>query len=268
MNKNIFDTGEYINQNGKRFPILFEVIIEQDEIIIYIPIPDGYSKTSLTDMYDIFGMASISYTENFGIYLGELYIYPQLYSKLATDYEKRAFRGIGKRMLCFALEYMLFNILKYKYSDIIDKYIYLFAQGGQTCENINEINKIYTFRELEEYFSKYTTDRRIKTLIESKNKIALQDIMCYINQNKKLAKYYNKFGFRLVHYDDRNKQNQRLLTVIDKNMDQHMYIMLDYKSAKITPTISFQMKAKIIDVLHNCKNNSANNYTRKTKTGS
>jgi len=125
---------------------------------------------------------------------------------------------------------------------------------------------MYTFRELEEYFSKYKEkDRRIKTLIESKNKIALQDIMCYINQNKKLAKYYNRFGFRIVHEEDINKQNQTLLTVTDRNV----FIMLDYKSSRATPTISYQMKAKIIDVLQNCKNNSCEkNYGRKTKTAS
>ena len=129
---------------------------------------------------------------------------------------------------------------------------------------------MYTFRELEEYFSKYKEkDRRIKTLIESKNKIALQDIMCYINQNKKLAKYYNRFGFRIVHEEDINKQNQTLLTVTDRNLDKHVFIMLDYKSSRATPTISYKMKAKIIDVLQNCKNNSCEkNYGRKTKTAS
>jgi len=65
INKNIFDRERYIIQNDKKFPILFEVIIEEDEIIIYIPVPDKYNKTSLTNMYDIFGMASISYANNY-----------------------------------------------------------------------------------------------------------------------------------------------------------------------------------------------------------
>ena len=62
-----YETGKFIVQNDRRFPLRFKVSVKEGVLEVQIPVPDGYKSTELTNKSKVFGRVTIT--------LNELYIY-------------------------------------------------------------------------------------------------------------------------------------------------------------------------------------------------
>lgn len=255
INNFTYDTGRYIIQDNKKFPILLNISFKKNVLDIQIPYPKDYKKTNLMKKVSILGRIIISVFEDQQdyLYLNLFYLYTQVYSKYATIYEKEAFKGIGKLILCFALQYIMdeLNI------DIINKNIKLSAEGGIVCNN--EIATYpYSIEKIKNYLKKYySSDPDIMYYVDRKkddpssmlynNDVILRNLYCIIENERKLVKYYAKYGFKIISYDD---DDMILLDATTENINSNMHLIIHYKQSDA----SVKMQAKVKDVINSCGN--------------
>ena len=246
INESTFNTGKFINQNGRKFPILFNIDYREGVLDIDIPVPKEYKKTLLTKKINQFGRIIISVNETDRLYLNLFYLYPQVYSKIATPYEKEAFKGIGKLILCFAI-----NELKF---DISDKIIGLSAEGGGLMTE-NEIGTYpYGIDKVTKYLEKYyKDDPDIMYYIDKDSPVMNRSKILYrafamIEAQRNLIKYYGKYGFKIVTYDENDKKTVLELTAENINKNIHLGIRGETKGYVAT-----KMEAPVKDILAFCK---------------
>lgn len=231
-----YSTGKFIIQGTTKFPIIFKVIHEKDVLDIKIPVPTGYSKTELTNKINLFGRLTISTNE---LYIQLLYIYSQVLARYATRYEKEAFRGIGKMLLCFGISYMK-DELKL---DIDDKSFKLSAQGGIMCENMIGIYPYPAEKIINYYERYYIDDFDIMFYVDSNNLKVLRKGFCMLENEKKLIKYYGSLGFKIYNH------KKGLLEITEENVNENIDLRLynlDYMS------VAIRMEAKVSDILREC----------------
>lgn len=229
IGENIYDTGKFITQDGIKFPIIFDVEhIENKSLDIQINVPKKYKTTPLTKYIRVFGRLIISLDES---YINIFYIYPQLYSKLATRYEREAFRGIGKLMLCFGANYIKTDTVS------------LSAEGGVTCDNEIAIRP-YSFEKIRAHFDKYyKDDPDVMYYIERRDIPTLRKAFCRLEKQKSLVKYYGKYGFKITTYEEDGKKI--LLDTTDENIYTHTKMGIRFVATK--------MEAKLSDILEYCR---------------
>lgn len=231
-----YNTGKFITQNGRKFPIIFKVSYSGEILEVTIPVPAGYSKTELTSKINLFGRLIITPKK---LYIQLLYIYSQVLARYSTRYEKEALRGMGKMLLCFAINYIK-DELKL---DIGDKSFKLSAQGGMMCDNQIGIYP-YPMEKMLKYYEKYYLDDfNIMFCVDSKNIKALRKGFCMLENERKLIKYYGALGFKIYH------PRKGLLELTEENVNENMEINL-YNIDNIT--VSTRMEAKVTDILEKC----------------
>lgn len=226
-----FDTGKFITQDGIKFPIIFDVELDEkaNTLDIEINVPKKYKETLLLKNIPLFGTLVINLKDS---YVKVFYIFPQVYAKLATRYEKEAFRGIGKMMLCFAMNYIKTDTLS------------LSAEGGAiTCNNEIAIYP-YSFEKIKSHFDKYyKDDPDVMYYIERRDMLILRKTFCRLEKQKNLVKYYGKYGFKIKTFDENDKKV--ILDVTDENI---------YRYTKIGNSfVATKMEAQASDVLKFCK---------------
>lgn len=231
-----YDTGRFITQDDKKFPILFKVGFDKNTLDIKIPVPHGYKKTELTTKIKLFGRLVISTDE---LYVNILYIYTQVFARISTRYEKAAFKGIGKILLCFAINYIKTELKL----DIDDKSFKLSAQGGLMCDNMIGVYP-YPMETVMKYYEKYYIDDfDIMFYVDSNNIKVLRKGYCMLENEKKLIKYYASLGFRVYSKDNQvleiNEEN------INKNIELRLY---NYENA----FVALRMIGKVSDIYKEC----------------
>lgn len=231
-----YNTGKFITQNGRKFPIIFKVGYSGEVLDIKIPVPAGYSKTELTSKINLFGKLTITPNK---LYIQLLYIYSQVLSRYSTRYEKDALRGMGKMLLCFAINYIK-DELKL---DIQHESFKLSAQGGIMCDNEIGIYP-YPLEKMIKYYEKYYLDDfNIMFRIISNDVKALRKGFCMLENERKLIKYYGSLGFKIYH------PRKGLLELTEDNVNENMEINL-YNIDNII--VSTRMEAKVADILEKC----------------
>lgn len=230
-----FNTGRFITQNGKKFPIIFRVAHKDGVLDIKIPVPDGYSKTELTSKLNLFGRLKIT-TNN--LYIELLYIYSQVLTRFSTKYEKEAFRGIGKILLCFGIRYIQDELG----FDIQDKSFKLSAQGGIMCDNMIGLYPYPADKMIKYYEKYYLKDFDVMFRVDSNDLKVLRKGFCMLENEKKLIKYYGKFGFKIC-------SPTGLLEITEENVNTNIVLHL-YSYDYIT--VGINMQAKVSDIYKEC----------------
>ena len=206
------------------FPLYFDFQIVNDSFKGYIPIPENYPKTPITERHKKFGHIDISISEKdlFIEYFG-LTINEGGNRLLATEEEKTAFKGIGKQMLCLSLQLILFKFDTLSNDTIIS----LESNGGRcTTQYIPDNYKtkdVYNLMKEAMSVNPYAAHIILKKLKSDKFKIASvgnnkkllflyktypslfnEDVVriqaCSIIENNRLIEYYKNLGFRLEGY--------------------------------------------------------------------
>jgi hypothetical protein len=191
-------------------------------IEMIIPIPQNYDETELSEKGKFAILELIYFPLENELHLDNFFVYSQLYFKDARSYEKKAFKGIGKLMLNYAINLLLDEHLKKK-SSILDMNITLKAEGGSISKNY-PLEYIIPYSK--KYINTYIRDKYSNNVnvLDMLNTLPIKDLrykMCEFEENKKLVNYYNYLGF-------------------DKIEDVN--------------GISILMKAKLLKVLHKCNN--------------
>jgi len=174
---------------------------EDGTLEIIIPYPKNYPNTLFkqNNETDVIGFLEINFgevkTEGF-ISLDFFYVYSSksnMRSKYATKEEIELSKGLGKKMLCYAINLLIDN----KIIDAKTTIIKLNAGGGY-CSSDEEVDKILSIFSLEEI------DNWIFENVKSSYKHYLSTlsltqkakIICKALDNLKLVKYYQEYGLQ------------------------------------------------------------------------
>ena len=161
-----------------------------------ILIPEGYEETELSEKGKFALLELIYFPLENELHLDNFFVYSQLYFKDAKSYEKKAFKGIGKLMLSYAINLLLDEHLKTK-SSLLDMNITLKAEGGSISKNYPlEYIIPYSKKYINTYIhNKYSNNVNVLDML---NTLPIKDLrykMCEFEENKKLVNYYNCLGF-------------------------------------------------------------------------
>lgn len=209
-----------LNRFVGKFPLSFEFEIRNGSFKGFIPIPENYPKTPITERYKKFGLIDITISDDLFIeYLG-LIVNEGDKRLLATDEEKLAFKGVGKQILCLSLQLILF-----KYDNLSKDTNVLLEAYGERCSK-QYMPDVYKTKALHDLIKEavsvnphgaYIIAKQMKIKIApvgeekkllllykkfplrfDENLIRLQ--ACSIIENDKLIEYYKSLGFRLEAY--------------------------------------------------------------------
>lgn len=191
-----------IKLGDKSHPLTAKYSVKNNRIDIKIFVSKNYTETPLIKAIksiswpgDELGKLLMSKKSNNSLYLHALYNFSQRYMNLMTGAEKIAFRGLGRKMLCFALCLASKNDMV---SDL-NMPVFLEASGGD-CD-INNIQQIFDKSMSEEraiyilknhypdHYDGWISD------LEQGFQSSASSYVCVIRENMKLVKYYEKLGF-------------------------------------------------------------------------
>jgi hypothetical protein len=246
--------GEFItNRIIYDLPIIYKYTLYKNIFTVIIPIPENYHKTKLyyhliendeplaeinfeinTDkLYDdndeiinpfieenINNIKTQRYFRNHFKketkrkvhYLHRFYVNTN-YSQASIE-EKQSLKGIGKEMLCFCMNKCLENNFILKNDAII-----LLASGGvcheEYSKNDNDSDILLLYNKYPIALSNYLKFVKLKN-IKINNK-SLKNLICKLQDNEKLVKYYTLYGFQLVN--DTINGEDLMISTIQKLID-------------------------------------------------
>jgi hypothetical protein len=222
-------SGRFIEYNNIKYRLHFKFTLSEDDIHITIPFPDGYPNTKykrnrIDDFNYYKGVSDETEPSGFGklemnvegtndLFLLGFYINTTFKNlrNLATIEEKKATKGLGKEMLCFACKIMVDE--GYINLNLPCK-ISLEAGGGEcTGEEIDRDEKESLIKkiELDMLLSDIQRDYKnsyewfMSTLNEKERNEVYRDIIefyCNAKENLKLIKYYEQYGLRVTDDSD------------------------------------------------------------------
>jgi len=206
---NMVYTGRKLNGHDLMMQFLPARIGEKVILKIVVPIPENYISqlTKYLDKHYVDALAKLQITLNWvdenasyfkdrkpRLFINAFYVYPQLYKEHSNRNEKEATKGIGKFILCSAIEYAVKNF------DLLSNEVFLEASGGKCDEK--EIDRGLTKKDIiYELYEKYTLSLKeiIDERISGNEKMSLKDLqhlICAIRNNQNLVKYYKTYGFK------------------------------------------------------------------------
>lgn len=173
--------------------------IEEGILTLYVPYPENYPNTDFKLNNDKKRIAYLqmdfSDVETKGyISLDFFYVYSSKSnqrSKYATKEEMNLTKGLGKKILCSAINLLIDN----KIVDTKTTMIKLNAAGGYCAseEDVNYILRTFSEEKMNEYINIYiNSHNKIKLLNSSPKEKAM--IICKAQDNIKLMKYYQEYG--------------------------------------------------------------------------
>jgi len=230
---NLFYTGRILN--GRK--IYFKVKFKEEDNLLKITIPGHIHGSYYGEMLLYYN------SNNHSVYLGLLTIIPQQYPENASVHEKKIFKGLGKIMLYFGLEYLLFECLKMNYSQIINMSITLSAQSGTSLKCVNSIYSNLSYKTAFNILLKYQSHiDNFEDLMQPDNLYNMNYLVCLLKNEKKLAKYYATLGFRIP-----NPENNILLPVTNENIDSYIDIEMN---SEYKPNVSLFMKTYVAHLIN------------------
>lgn len=173
-----------------------------DNIYIKVPYPDNYPKTLFWEKNREHEKGLAYLQSNYDkkedvIYLQRLYVFPSMNSldesSFATPEERRLVKGLGKRMLCQAIKYLL-----EKNSITENTTIRLDASGGYCNEDgLKYVMENYSEDEIDDYVNTNFTSVVTDHINYYNSPMSLEDkakLMCIYFDNQKLVRYYQTYG--------------------------------------------------------------------------
>jgi hypothetical protein len=172
---------------------------EEGVLEIFVPYPENYPLTEFKkhNTINIIAYLAINFkyvkTDNY-IDLEMFFVYSSKShrrSKYATKEEIELTKGLGKKMLCYAINLLI----KDKIIDKMSTMIKLAASGGycQSKEDTDKILSQYTIEDMNIWiFKNIKTPIISDMLLYSKEDKAR--IICEVFDNMKLVKYYEEYG--------------------------------------------------------------------------
>ena len=130
------------------------------------------------------------------IFIHAFYVFSNMSDSQATEYEKNALKGMGKALIYLSFKHQLESGKIGK--DI--KYVMLEADGGK-CNLTNDVLNISETDALVRLYKEYPYDliHILKQNINYDDEFPLQKILCNIEANSLLIKYYELFGFKRLY---------------------------------------------------------------------
>ena len=181
---------EYWNRSGK------------DLLELEVPFPKNYPKTKFRKNSDKIAYLQIDFENSRGsanyIYLTDFYVFlskAHEKSKFSTSEEIQIAKGLGKKMLCYAINLLIDR-------KIINKdttKLFLYASGG-SCDSdthIEDILKKFSVEDMNDWIKNnlYSTEVAVKKLLSLSKKAKATEICAAMN-NSKLVKYYEQYGLK------------------------------------------------------------------------
>jgi len=173
--------------------------IEDGSLEIIIPYPKNYPNTEFKrkNETDVIGFLEINFdevtTEGY-ISLDFFYVYSSKsneISKYATKEEIELSKGLGKKMLCYAINLLIDNGIIDSKTTIIK-----LNAGGGYCSSDEEVDKILSIFSLEEIDN--WIFENVKPSYKRSNLSLTQKakMICKALDNLKLVKYYQEYGLQ------------------------------------------------------------------------
>jgi len=221
---------------------------------IFVPYPDNYPLTEFKkhNTTNVIAYLAIDFnyvkTENY-INLDLFVVYSSKShrsSKYAIKEEIELTKGLGKKMLCYAINLLI----KKKIIDKMSTMIKLTASGGycQIKEDIEKILFMYTLEDMNRWiFQNIKTPIISDMLLYSKEDKAR--IMCEVVDNIKLVKYYEEYGLIRDEVDP-------------EKLDLRWIPMTGYIYNVLRKCDDIHTAAKI---LYGLKNRKVNDYGKRVK---
>lgn len=129
------------------------------------------------------------------IYINNIDIYAQTYSKYSTPEERQRMKGMGFRMIQFSLTYVLHSYTSNTIVKLDAMSANCYSQHSLQSTRIEP----RTFEECIRVLDTYKNDKRLYSHIL--DDIECSAFLCQVDQNKKLISYYERMGFRVVDPD-------------------------------------------------------------------
>lgn len=183
-----------------------EIIVENFDIeegILYlsVPYPKDYPMTTfrLNNYRNKIAYLLINFenvrTENY-IYLELFFVHASKYSILSKYLMKEEIelsKGLGKKMLCYAINLLINNFIIDKNTTMIK----LHACGGNCLsdEDIDKILAIFSVEDIDNWLFENIRVSNIITILKSPLREKVK-IICEALDNLKLLKYYEEYGLK------------------------------------------------------------------------
>lgn len=168
-----------------------------DGLYIHVPFPTGYPNTEFRRNADVLADLFLSHDrETNSVFLHRFYVHVYE-SDIATPVEKRACKGLGKRMLCHALACLLA-----RGAITPDASISLEASGGRCDEAmVRRVMETHTEAEVDAFLAAFPLN--LADLLEEypnadapyRQKAALK---CMYDENQRLIAHYETYGLRVM----------------------------------------------------------------------
>ena len=170
---------------------------------IQVPFPENYPQTAFRQTSETIAELLLSYsTKQNNATLHAFYVHP-VGSSDATSAEKRAVKGLGKRMLCSALRRLLT-----RGSITPSAQLSLEASGGRFDDDmVDRMMQLHTEADINAFLSNFPIsmtnlidDLRLDWMdIPLREKAALR---CMYDENQKLVQYYKTYGLQVLPIDE------------------------------------------------------------------
>eukprot|EP00899_Mesostigma_viride_P000562 jgi/Mesvir1/10506/Mv04620-RA.1 len=223
--------GISLQKNGRTFPLEIHYKLVKRVLYVWVPIPEGY-ESKFIEKLRARGINDLAYcqiecrkrdsehtpksTEHLGnlnhkyAYLEWFYVRAQQHKDDGGEEEQTAFARFGKRMLCWSLNVLIQNG---HITDPENAYVGLEAGGGH-CAASKPEEKQKTeeppkddIAAVDKFLSQYPfTYEYVLSVIRNMKDVNPEEFKrktkCEIEDNIKLVKYYEHYGFRV--FDPRN----------------------------------------------------------------
>lgn len=165
-------------------------LYDTNTLRISVPYPDNYPNTEFKRRVK----GKIAYvectydTERNTVFINELYVFTKTVP-FSSVLDKTITKGLGKKMLCSALRYLVDH-------DLITEHaiMTLHAKGGRYTEACKQEVASLSDEELNSFLQDYPGDVRLIQDSDDKKKI-----YCMIKDNAELVRYYNTYGLEAIH---------------------------------------------------------------------
>jgi len=171
-------------------------------ISAHVPFPDDYPPTAFRLTSEAIAELLLSYnTKNNTATLHAFYVHP-VSSRDATSAEKRAVKGLGKRMLCHALRVLLSSG-----SITPATRLSLEASGGRfDDEMVERMMHSHSEDDIDAFLTNFPTSKTnlMEDLRMDWADIPLREkaaLRCMYDENQRLVQYYKTYGLRVLPTD-------------------------------------------------------------------
>eukprot|EP00899_Mesostigma_viride_P010158 jgi/Mesvir1/19143/Mv01166-RA.1 len=178
--------------------------ISKSWLEIFIPVPTGYKSRLVNKMRaesPLLGGMSFAYLKfslkkPTQLWLDYFYVRAKEFEGQASAVEKAVFESVGRRLLCYGIRLLAQEMKNPAASELA-----LEASGG-VCKKgeANAKYKHWTYEKIDEYLKDYQSTRRfLRAELKERNMKELRNAVCIIENNRRLVRYYNRYG--LEAYD-------------------------------------------------------------------